>query len=201
MKGIAMNTSTPRLVLSLAGAMFCLAALVGPAVYCPAQGGKKMTLKLTSSAFTQGHPIPKKYTGEGADVSPPLSWSDLPEGTKELALICDDPDAPTAEPWVHWVIYKIPATAKGLPEGVPRKPRLKEPAGALQGKNSWPGGENVGYRGPMPPPGHGVHHYYFKLYALDSHVALEPGADKKTVLNAIRERILAEGVLMGTYQR
>jgi Raf kinase inhibitor-like YbhB/YbcL family protein len=196
-----MKPTTSRQILSLAGAALCLAALVGPAVYCPAQGEKKMTLKLTSTAFTQGHPIPKQYTGEGADVSPPLSWSELPEGTKELALICDDPDAPTAEPWVHWVIYKIPATAKGLPEGVPRKPRPKEPAGALQGKNSWTGGENIGYRGPMPPPGHGVHHYYFKLYALDSHVSLEPGADKKTLLNAIRERIIAEGVLMGTYQR
>ena len=125
-----------------------------------------MTIQITSSAFAQGHPIPKKYTGEGDDVSPPLSWSEIPEGTKELVLICDDPDAPTAEPWVHWVIYKIPADAKGLPEGVPRKPRLKEPPGAVQGKNSWPASEAIGYRGPMPPPGHGVHHYYFKLYAL-----------------------------------
>ena len=79
-----------------------------------------MTIKITSSAFAQGHPIPKKYTGEGADVSPPLSWSELPEGTRELVLICDDPDAPVAEPWVHWVIYKIPAAAKGSPEGVPQ---------------------------------------------------------------------------------
>ncbi len=85
------------------------------------RGGKTMTLLITSAAFTQGHPIPKKYTGEGVDVSPPLSWSGLPEGTKELALICDDPDAPTPEPWVHWVIYKISADVKGLPEGVPRK--------------------------------------------------------------------------------
>ena len=84
-----------------------------------------MTLQITSSAFAQGHVIPKKYTGEGADVSPPLAWSDLPEKTKELALVCDDPDAPTAEPWVHWVIYKIPATAKGLPEGVTRKAALE----------------------------------------------------------------------------
>ena len=160
-----------------------------------------MTLKITSSAFAQGHPIPKKYTGEGTDVSPPLEWSEIPDGTKELALICDDPDAPRDEPWVHWLIYKIPATAKGLPEGVPRKARLKEPAGALQGKNSWPEGKNTGYGGPMPPPGHGVHHYYFKLYALDAPLPDEPGLDKKALLEKIRGHVLAEGVLMGTYER
>ncbi len=160
-----------------------------------------MTIQITSSAFIQGHPIPKKYTGEGADVSPPLSWTGIPEGTKELVLICDDPDAPTAEPWVHWVIYKIPADTQGLPEGVPRKPRLKEPPGAMQGRNSWPASEAIGYRGPMPPPGHGVHHYYFKLYALEAHMVVEPGLDKKAIMEEISDHILAEGVLMGTYQR
>jgi Raf kinase inhibitor-like YbhB/YbcL family protein len=165
------------------------------------QGAKIMTLQLTSSAFTQGHPIPKKYTGEGADVSPPLEWSGIPESTKELVLICDDPDAPTEVPWVHWVIYKIPASAKGLPEGVPRKSRLKDPSGAMQGKNSWPAQEAIGYRGPMPPPGHGVHHYYFKLYALEANMVVEPGMDKKAILEEISDHILGEGVLMGTYQR
>jgi len=160
-----------------------------------------MTLQVTSSAFAQGHPIPKKYTGEGADISPPLGWSGVPEAAKELALICDDPDAPTDEPWVHWVIYKIPVHAKGLPEGVPRKPHLKEPHGAVQGKNSWPAGENIGYGGPMPPPGHGVHHYYFKLYALDAPLEAEPGLNKRALMEAINDHILAEGVLMGTYQR
>lgn len=160
-----------------------------------------MAITVTSSAFTQGQPIPKKYTGEGADVSPPLSWSGVPEGAKELALICDDPDAPTKEPWVHWVIYRIPATATGLPEGVPREPRLQNPAGALQGKNSWPGGENMGYRGPMPPPKHGVHHYYFKLYALSAPLTVEPGLEKNSLLKQTKERVVAEGVLMGTYER
>ncbi len=161
-----------------------------------------MTIQVTSSAFAQGHPIPRKYTGEGDDVSPPLAWSGVPDGAKELALICDDPDAPTAEPWVHWVICKIPPASKGLSEGVPRKARPKEPAGALQGKNSWPaGGDNVGYRGPMPPPGHGVHHYYFKLYALDAPVDVEPNLDKKALLEKIQDHVLAEGVLMGTYER
>lgn len=160
-----------------------------------------MTFIITSSAFVQGHPIPKKYTGEGADVSPPLAWTGLPEGTKELALICDDPDAPRAEPWVHWVVYKIPATATGLPEGVPKRSHLKEPAAALQGKNSWPDGENIGYGGPMPPIGHGVHHYYFKLYALDTELDVEPELDKKTLLEKMQGHVLAEEVLLGTYER
>ena len=160
-----------------------------------------MTFQLTSPAFQQGHPIPKKYTGEGVDVSPPLFWSGVPEGTKELALICDDPDAPTNEPWVHWVIYGIPADVKELSEGVPRRPRLKTPHGVLQGKNSWPASEATGYRGPKPPPGHGVHHYYFKLYALDTQVAMEPGLDKRTVMDKISDHVLAECVLMGTYER
>ena len=160
-----------------------------------------MTLQVTSPAFTQGHPIPKKYTGEGADVSPPLAWTGIPEGTRELVLICDDPDAPTDEPWVHWVIYKLPADTTGLPEGVPRKPRLKTPPGALQGKNSWPGQEAIGYRGPMPPPGHGIHHYYFKLYAIEAHLVGQPGMNKKAVMAEIKDHILADGALMGTYQR
>jgi Raf kinase inhibitor-like YbhB/YbcL family protein len=160
-----------------------------------------MTIQLTSSAFAQGQPIPKKYTGEGGDVSPPLCWGELPKGSKELAVICDDPDALTKEPWVHWVIYKIPATAKELPEGIPRKPRLSDPPGALQGKNSWPDHDTIGYRGPFPPLGHGVHHYYFRLYALELQMVVEPGWDKKSLLNVISEHVLGEGVLMGTYQR
>ena len=158
-------------------------------------------IEVTSSAFDQGEPIPKKYTGEGADVSPPLAWSGVPEGTKELALVCDDPDAPTAEPWVHWVIYKIPATATGLPEGVPDKPRLKDPSGALQGKNSWPNGQTIGYRGPMPPPGHGTHHYHFTLYALDVRLPVEPGETKKALLEEIADHVIAKGTLTGTYKR
>jgi hypothetical protein len=165
------------------------------------QGDKRMTIEITSPAFKEGEVIPKKYTGEGADVSPPLNWTGVPEGTKELVLICDDPDAPTTEPWVHWVIYKIPADAKGLKEGIPRKSRLTNPAGVLQGKNSWPSGQNLGYRGPMPPPGHGTHHYYFKLYALEAKLAVESSMDKKSILQEIEHHVVAKGQLMGTYQR
>jgi Raf kinase inhibitor-like YbhB/YbcL family protein len=160
-----------------------------------------MTLQITSSAFMEGHPIPKKYSGEGADISPPLSWSGVPQNTKELVLICDDPDAPTNEPWVHWVIYKIPVTTTRLPESVPRRARLKTPPGALQGKNSWPDGDNVGYRGPLPPPSHGVHHYYFKLYAVEAHMVAEPALGKTAILSEIEGHVLAEAMLMGTYER
>jgi Raf kinase inhibitor-like YbhB/YbcL family protein len=165
------------------------------------KGVKAMTIQITSTVFKEGESIPKKYTGEGADVSPPLEWSNIPEKTKELVLICDDPDAPTEEPWVHWVIYKISPEVKGLKEGIPRKPRLTgELQGALQGKNSWQH-DNIGYHGPMPPPGHGTHHYYFKLYALEAKLAVEPGMEKKAILQDIEDHVIAQGQLMGTYKR
>lgn len=160
-----------------------------------------MQIEITSTAFAQDERIPKKYTGEGSDVSPRLTWSGVPAGTKELVLICDDPDAPTPEPWVHWVIYSLPPTIAGLNEGVPRELRLKEPTGALQGKNSWPDGENIGYRGPMPPPRHGTHHYHFRLYALSEKVPMAPGLTKKEVLQQIENKVVATGKLTGTYSR
>jgi hypothetical protein len=161
------------------------------------KGGKSMTLTITSTAFEPGKPIPKKHTGDGEDLSPPLAWSKAPEGTKELALICDDPDAPVGT-WTHWVLYKIPADTTSLPEGLPRDKVLKTPAGAAQGVNSW-SSDNLGYRGPKPPSG--MHHYHFKLYALDAPVKLQPGADKKALLAAIKDHVLATGELNGTYSR
>ena len=172
----------------------------GPAA--KSQGDKLMTIEITSPAFKEGERIPKKYTGEGADLSPPLAWTGVPENAKELVLICDDPNAPTAEPWVHWVIYKIPANTKGFKEGVPQKTRLSDPPGALQGKNSWQSPkENIGYRGPYPPVGHGTHHYYFTLYALEAKMSAEPGMEKKAILQEIEQHVVAKGQLMGTYQR
>ncbi len=157
-----------------------------------------MTIQITSTAFADGTAIPKKFTGDSEDVSPPLAWSGLPAGTKELALVCDDPDAPTAEPWVHWVLYKIPPDLSGLAEGIDRAARLKSPAAMLQGKNSW---NTVGYRGPLPPPGHGVHHYFFKLYALGSRLTAESGLTKTALLEEIADHVLGEGQLVGTYLR
>jgi len=184
--------------MAIWGALF--AGLLGYSSDTHGKGGGKMTIRVTSSAFENNGQIPQKYTGDGADVSPPLAWADLPEKTKELVLICDDPDAPSAEPWVHWVMYKIPADAKVLPEGIARQPQVKNPAGALQGKNSWTRGDRIGYRGPKPPPGV-MHHYYFRLYALDAPIALEAGLTKETILEQIRGHILATGELIGTYVR
>ncbi|MFA5865545.1 MAG: YbhB/YbcL family Raf kinase inhibitor-like protein [Phycisphaerae bacterium] len=161
--------------------------------------GNPMTqIMVQSQAFSQNQPIPKKHTGEGEDISPPLSWSGLPQGTQEIALITDDPDAPVAEPWVHWLIYKIPPQTQGLSEGIETTEKVSDPAGALQGENT---GGTIGYHGPMPPRGHGVHHYHFKVYALDTALNLKSGIDKKALLKAMAGHILAEGELVGTYQR
>jgi len=163
-----------------------------------AKGATMGAITVQSPSFANGQPIPKKFTGEGEDVSPALSWSGLPAGTREIALICDDPDAPTPEPWVHWVIYKIPAARTGLPDSVPPTEKLSSPPGAMQGNNTWPA---IGYKGPMPPKGHGVHHYHFKVYALDAGLDVKPGLNKKELLKAMHGHILAEGELIGTYQR
>jgi Raf kinase inhibitor-like YbhB/YbcL family protein len=157
-----------------------------------------MSLIVQCTAFTDGEPIPRRHTGDGEDLSPPLTWTGVPSSVCEFALIMDDPDAPTSDPWVHWVIYKIPAAATGLSEGVPPVPKPSFPSGASQGKNSW---KTAGYRGPAPPKGHGVHRYFFKLYALDKTLDLHDGADKDALLNAMTGRIVAEGELMGTYER
>jgi len=158
-------------------------------------------IAVTSTAFGNGQPIPKKYTGDGQDVSPALAWTEAPAGTKQWALICDDPDAPTDEPWVHWVIYAIPAAVRSLPGGVKTSAQLSEPKGAMQGKNSWPNGRTVGYRGPAPPKGHGVHHYHFKLYAIDTEPKLAAGLTKSDLLKALDGHVLGVGELMGTYER
>lgn len=158
-----------------------------------------MTINVTSSAFQAGAAIPKQYTADGADLSPPLAWTGAPDGTKELALICDDPDAPSAKPWVHWVLYKIPADTKSLGEGIPRQTNPQTPAGAAQGVNSFPK-DNIGYRGPAPPKGK-PHHYHFHVYALDTALPSTPGLEKEKLLAAIKGHILGEGELIGTYQR
>jgi Raf kinase inhibitor-like YbhB/YbcL family protein len=165
-------------------------------------GGIAMKFTLTSGAFKSGRPIPKRHTGEGDDVSPALDWEGAPNETKEFALICDDPDAPTPEPWVHWVIYGIPAEVRALPEGVKSNvAQLSQPVAARQGKNSWPSGVTIGYRGPMPPPGHGTHHYHFRLYALDTKLELASGATKQQLLDAMKGHVLADVELVGTYER
>jgi Raf kinase inhibitor-like YbhB/YbcL family protein len=166
-------------------------------------GQEVKRMQLTSS-FENGATIDKKHTGEGPDTSPPLSWSGAPDATVSFALICDDPDAPSPRkprpnPWVHWVIYNIPASVSELPEAVSPVAEPPEIPGAKQGKNEFP---NVGYNGPMPPPGSGTHRYFFRLYALDAELDLDPDkATKKTLLEAMKGHIVAEGQLMGKYER
>ncbi len=153
-----------------------------------------MAMELKSPAFNNGENIPRRYTGEGPDVSPELSWSGVPEGTKSFALICDDPDAPVGD-WVHWVIYNISREVQSLPEQILKQEILD--SGIKQGRNDF---GNTGYGGPMPPPGK-PHRYFFKIYALDSELDLAPGLTKRALLKAIEGQILEIAELMGIYKR
>jgi hypothetical protein len=158
-----------------------------------------MRLALSSTAFGQNEPIPRQYTGDGADISPPLSWTGVPPEARELAILVEDPDAPTPQPWVHWLLYRVPPTTSCVPERIAPALRVPVPPGAMQGRNSWP--STIGYRGPAPPRGHGVHRYIFTLYALDSPLDLEPGIEKPQLLAAMAGHIVAEARLVGTYKR
>ena len=161
----------------------------------PAQLGEEgvMAFELISSAFSGGEAIPRRHTCDGEDLSPALAWEDAPEGVASFALIMDDPDAPVGT-WVHWVLFNIPATARSLEEGMAPDAQLAD--GSRHGSNSW---GRLGYGGPCPPSG--IHRYFFKLYALDEALDLEPGASKEDLLEAIQGHVLAQTELMGTYSR
>src|SRR5882757_5419521 len=146
-----------------------------------------MSIQVTSEAFAPGAAIPARYAADGDDVSPPLNWAGVPENAKELALIVEDPDAPQPEPFIHWVMYKIPADAPGLAERIPAQAKLKSPPGAVQGKNSFK--KKIGYGGPAPPPGHGTHHYHFRVYALDQPLEVQGGLDNKALIAAMSGHI------------
>ncbi|MCH6558228.1 MAG: YbhB/YbcL family Raf kinase inhibitor-like protein [Nitrospirae bacterium] len=150
-------------------------------------------MELKSSAFEAGDLIPAKYTCDGSDVSPPLSWSDAPSGTQSFALISDDPDAPRGT-WVHWVAWNIPATSRSLDEGLPKQDSL--PNGMKQGTTDF---RRVGYGGPCPPSG--THRYFFKLYALDTSLNLPSSTTKAALEKAMQGHILKQGELMGVYRR
>ena len=186
-------------------ALFMLTACGGPAPTntplpstLPPQLGpptpQEVKMEVTSSAFAEDAEIPKKYTCDAENVSPPLSWTAPPQGTASLVLICDDPDAPVGA-WVHWVVYGLPPDARHLPEGVPPNEIIE--GGAKQGRNDF---RRIGYGGPCPPPGP-AHRYFFKLYAVDIDLALGPGATKAEVLKAIEGHVLAEAQYMGRYKR
>lgn len=144
-------------------------------------------MKITSSAFTQNSPIPSKYTCDGNDILPPLSFSDVPQNAKSLTLIVDDPDAPVGI-WVHWVVYNIPVGTRGIPEG-------SVPLGAVQGENS---AGTQDFHGPCPPSG--THRYFFKLYALDTTLNLE-NPKKQHLEEAMKNHILDSAELIGIYKR
>jgi hypothetical protein len=152
-----------------------------------------MTFEISSAAFAPQGSIPEKYTCDGQDISPPLSWNDPPQGTQSLTLICDDPDAPVGT-WVHWVLFNLPADSRSLPASVPARDQLSD--GSLHGRNGW---RRRDYGGPCPPSG--THRYFFRLYALDTMLDLKAGATKKDVLAAMEGHVLAQAELVGTYSR
>ena len=152
-----------------------------------------MAITITSAAFIEGGMIPRDYTCDGRDISPPLAWTGAPEGTKSFAIICDDPDAPVGT-WVHWVLFNVPAAADELAQSIPPDRILED--GTRHGINDF---GTFGYGGPCPPGG--THRYYFKLYALDTELTQEPGITKAELLKAMEGHILAEGQLMGRYTR
>jgi Raf kinase inhibitor-like YbhB/YbcL family protein len=174
-------------------AVLALAACDSGSSTPSAAGGSAQTLTLTSPAFASQQAIPKKYSCDGQGISPPLQWSAPPTGTKSLALIIDDPDAPGGT-FVHWVLYNLPSTTRSLPEGVPGVGDLSD--GSKQGRN---GSGTIGYTGPCPP--YGIHHYHFKLYALDTALDLVSGADKAQLEKAVDKHVLAYGDLVGTYSK
>jgi hypothetical protein len=145
-------------------------------------------LRLRTPAFKHHETIPERYTSDGEDIAPPLEWSGAPDGTKAFALVVHDPDAPLVDGFTHWVAYDIPGDATGLPEGGGE---------AVSGTNSL---GNAGYKGPAPPAGHGTHHYYFWLYALDEDLDLPAGLDRRALLTKIEDHVIEQARLVGTYK-
>jgi Raf kinase inhibitor-like YbhB/YbcL family protein len=165
--------------------LLCVIAALGCSPNSP-NSSTNNSMQVQSASFQEGQPIPEKYSNYADNLSPALSWSGQPAGTQSMALIVDDPDAPGGSPFVHWVVFNIPPNAK-FEEG-------KVPAGAVQGMS---GAGNLGYFGPRPPSG--THHYHFRVFALDSMLDLKSGASRQDLEGAMRERVLAQGELIGTY--
>jgi Raf kinase inhibitor-like YbhB/YbcL family protein len=156
--------------------------------------GNVMNIKITSSAFQDSSVIPLKYACEGDNISPPLSWTGIPNGTKSLAIICDDPDAPMGI-WTHWIIYNIPPDKTNFDESIHTDVKLAD--GSIQGANDF---GDIGYSGPCPPAGY-PHRYYFTIYALDVMLSLKDKATRSDIDDAIQNHILGKGQLIGTFSR
>ncbi len=185
---------TQRMNLFLAVALFIGLTLPSCSNEAQPYTGNALKLQVTSPAFAQRQSIPEKYTGQGDDVSPPIQWTGAPANTKTFALICEDPDAPMGT-FTHWVLFNLPPSTTALPENVAKTGTL--PDGSKQGENNF---NQTGYDGPMPPPGR-PHRYFFRVYALDAVLPLDAGVKKADLLDAMKGHVLAEGELMGTYQR
>ena len=171
--------------------VFALFAQCGKEGNSQVSGGSVMgSIHVTSTAFGEGAMIPKKYTCDGQDVSPQVAWSGVPSGTRSIALLCDDPDAPVGD-WVHWIVFNMPPATKELAEGV-----RALPAGSKKGTNDF---RKLDYGGPCPPGG--THRYYFKIFALDEQLSLAEGATKAQLLKAMEGHVLEQGALMGRYSR
>jgi Raf kinase inhibitor-like YbhB/YbcL family protein len=154
-------------------------------------------IEVHSASFGDDHVIPARFThSDGDDVSPALRWHGVPESAAEIVVLCEDPDAPSSKPFVHWIAYGIAPVDGGLIEGVRAEPRAD--SGMMQGKNSM---HADGYAGPAPPPGHGVHHYHFQIFALGRRLDLEPGANRDDIVEAMRGHVIAAGEVVGTYER
>lgn len=186
-------------------ALYCFIAfsmLLNPAASCGrfsgglegAEDPQVSGFQVESMAFKGGGEIPEKFTCEGEDISPALRWTHPPRGTESFALIADDPDAPSGA-WVHWVVYDLPARSRELPDNVPKQKEV--PGGGAQGRNDF---GRIGYGGPCSPAG-SAHHYFFKLYALDTMLDLEPGARKQEVLAAAKGHVLGEAQFMALFKR
>ena len=159
-----------------------------------ASGGGVMNLGIRSSAFSEGGTIPKKFTCDGSDASPELTWSNAPAGAQSFALIADDPDAP-AGTWTHWIAWNIPPSVAKLPEGVPKTEMLAD--GTRQGRNDF---KRIGYGGPCPPPGK-PHRYFFRLYALGAKLDLNAGASRSELERAMKGHVLGQAEAMGRFGR
>ncbi|HEX4445471.1 MAG TPA: YbhB/YbcL family Raf kinase inhibitor-like protein [Polyangiaceae bacterium] len=156
--------------------------------------GAAERLAVSTPSFRDGERIPARHSAE-QNVSPALAWDGVPAGAREVVVLVEDPDAPAPQAFVHWSVYSIPPTANALPEGIGTGATL--PAGAIEGKNSK---GTSGFFGPKPPPGHGIHHYHFQVFALDTPLGLRPGAERAAVVEAMKGHVLAQGDVVGTYE-
>jgi Raf kinase inhibitor-like YbhB/YbcL family protein len=179
---------------------WCTLIAAGVTLSAQSRDSARGTITVGSPTLVADQTMPRDYTPDGRNLSPPLTWANLPPATRQIAVVCEDPDAGNPPPFVHWVIYNIPATAKGLPEGIPIDPTAPMPAeitGAIQGLSGF---RRAIYRGPAPPPGK-PHHYHFVVYALDADLGLKPGLTRADLLAAINGHVIGQGEIVSIYER